>query len=231
MVSDVVSCVIWRKLVNRLIESESEGDMPKPTKKLLELNEPTMIAPDQLRLDTQNPRLILSSRKTPSEDTIIQQLHLEDELDELLSSIAANGYLDFEPLVVLDEDPKAPYTVLEGNRRLAAIRLLLDKKRAEKLDISVPDMDQDLRATMEMVRVIRVASRAEARTFIAFKHINGPHRWNSYAKAQYAARWFKEARDADSTATLDDIADRIGDKHATIKRMVAAVLVLHGVVS
>jgi ParB-like chromosome segregation protein Spo0J len=200
--------------------------MPKPIKKPLELNEPTMISPDQLRLDSQNPRLILSSRKTPSEDAIIQQLHLEDELDELLSSIAANGYLDFEPLVVLDEDPEAPYTVLEGNRRLAAVRLLLDKKRADKLEIGVPDLDKDLRATMDMVRVIRVESRAEARTFIAFKHINGPHRWNSYAKAQYAASWFKEAREADSTATLDKIADRIGDKHATIKRMVAAVLVL-----
>ncbi|MEZ5999418.1 ParB N-terminal domain-containing protein [Hyphomonas sp.] len=200
--------------------------MPKPVKTPLELNEPTLIEPNQLRLDSQNPRLILSSRKTPGEDTIIQQLHLEDELDELLSSIAANGYLDFEPLVVLDEDPSAPYTVLEGNRRLAAIRLLTDRERAETLGINVPEMDKLLRTTMEKVRVIRVESRAEARTFIAFKHINGPHRWNSYAKAQYAARWFKETRDDNPDATLDAIADRIGDKHATIKRMVAAILVL-----
>ena len=87
-------------------------------------------------------------------------------------------------------------------------------------------MDAGLLPTMDAIRVILVESRAAARTFIAFKHINGPHRWNSYAKAQYAARWYRDEKKLNPDATLDAIAERIGDKHATIKRMVAAIYVL-----
>ena len=70
------------------------GNRPKLT-----VNLPERVSPDALRLDIQNPRLVLAGGKKPTDKQIINLLYLEDELGELLSSITSNGYLDFEPLV------------------------------------------------------------------------------------------------------------------------------------
>ena len=80
----------------------------------------TKVPVQWLALDPLNPRLFLSGGE-PKEVEIIARLYRSEDLSELLQSIAANGYLDIEPLVVLKEEENL--TVLEGNRRLAAIRL------------------------------------------------------------------------------------------------------------
>jgi hypothetical protein len=179
-----------------------------------------------LKLDKENPRLLVGARENPTEDEIITDLYLEDELSELLQSISANGYLDFEPLVVVLSDDKTHLIVLEGNRRLAAIMLLSQPDRAKKLTIPLPEYDAKLKSTWQSVRIIRAKNREAARPFIAFKHINGPHRWDSYAKAKFAADWYAAEKKSAKTGLLSEIATKIGDDHDTIKRMVNAVFVL-----
>jgi len=191
------------------------------------LGEPVRVEVRLLQLDSHNPRLV-SATNIDSDDDVIRELHDEGELSELLQSISSNGYLDFEPLVVTLVKPSDKrLTVLEGNRRLAAIRVLTDKKLAARLSIAAPDIPPSLAPTLDAVRVIRVASRADARPFIAFKHINGPHRWESFAKAKFAADWYAaEKKKGEQGLSLTQIAERIGDNHDTIKRMVAAIYVL-----
>ncbi|ADU67020.1 hypothetical protein Selin_2304 [Desulfurispirillum indicum S5] len=189
------------------------------------LRETHKVSIGRLYLDRMNPRLIgLGAGVT--EERIIAQLYRSEELSELLQSISANGYLDIEPLIV-EQDQNGNLIVLEGNRRLAAIRLfrepdLLDKIRtSEQLNISVPELPEEYRPTLDSVSVYRVPSREDARSFIGFKHINGAAKWESYAKAKFAAEWFRSG-----SADLEEIAQKIGDKHDTIKRMVAAIYVL-----
>jgi hypothetical protein len=191
------------------------------------LGEPVRVDTDLLQLDSHNPRLIISESDARNDEAIIRELHDEGELGELLQSISANGYLDFEPLVVTQKKGAKHLTVLEGNRRLAALRILTDSKLATKLSISAPEVRPEFKDTLKAVRVIRVLNRLEARPFIAFKHINGPHRWESYAKAKFAADWYAtEKGKGKGGITLTEISDRIGDNHDTIKRMVAAIYVL-----
>ena len=177
-----------------------------------------------LVLDHENPRLV-SIEGEASEAAIIAQLYRAEDLSELLQSIAANGYLDIEPLIVLEEE--GHLIVLEGNRRLAAIRLFQEPALAtyvfdqERVRITLPDISDQHRSTLDSVSVYRVADRKEARSFIGFKHINGAAKWESYAKAKFAADWYR-----DGSVSLADIAGRIGDKHDTIKRMVNAIYVL-----
>src|SRR6185437_8264670 len=76
---------------------------------------------------------------------------------------------------------------------------------------------------------IEVDTRNEARAYIGFKHVNGPHRWDSYAKARYAQGWYKEVRD--DGFGLNDIAARMGDTNDTIPRMVSALYVLDQAIS
>lgn len=193
----------------------------------LPLNSPRHVLTKLLRLDEQNPRLVDPSIARGGDDAIVQSLYRSGELKELLQSIAANGYLDYEPLIVTLPEASESLVVLEGNRRLAALKLLIDPGYAEKLGIPTPEIDDDLERTLHQVRVIRVEDRNAARPFIAFKHINGPHRWDSYAKAKFAAAWYREERkQGEGQGALQSIANRIGDSHDTIKRMIAAIYVL-----
>ena len=191
----------------------------------------TKVAVARLRLDRLNPRLIGEDDRA-SDEAIVARLYRAADLDELLQSITANGYMDIEPLVVMD-DPEArngELIVLEGNRRLAALRLLREPDLArsiaasEGLRIAIPPIADPLRATLDEVSVYPVANRERARSFIGFKHINGPAKWDAYAKARFAAEWYKEERS--EGVDLAVIARAIGDKHDTIKRMVSAIYVL-----
>ena len=117
--------------------------------------------------------------------------------------------------------------MLEGNRRLATLRLLREEdlthriRRSENLRIKIPPVDESLRSSFDTVSVYRVATREAARSFIGFKHINGAAKWDSYAKARFAAGWYRNG-----DVSLEEIARAIGDRHDTIKRMVSAIYVL-----
>lgn len=162
-----------------------------------------------------------------SDERIIGLLYRHESLDELLQSIAVNGYLDIEPLIVVDESNDEQLTVLEGNRRLAAIRLLCDPRLRERIreadgpNIRVPALAPEHADSLQNLSVYLVKDRDEARPFIGFKHVNGVAKWNPYAKARYAAKWHEETGEP-----IELIANRVGDKHETVKRMVVGIYVL-----
>ncbi len=190
------------------------------------LKDTTKVSVDWLKLDQENPRLVGTSART-TEESIVAQLYRGEELGELLQSIAANGYLDIEPLIVWLAPADQKFTVLEGNRRLAAIRLFREPAlvdaiaKNERIKIGVPEIRKAVEASLAEVSVYRVPDRDAARSFIGFKHINGAAKWESYAKAKFAAGWYNSGN-----VSLEEISEKIGDRHDTIKRMVAAIYVL-----
>jgi hypothetical protein len=109
--------------------------------------------------------------------------------------------------------------VHEGNRRLAALRLLSDPDLRVKMSYQLPELDAPRSPPTEL-RVRYVSSRAEARRFIAFKHITGPLKWDAYAKAKYANDWLKEGED------IEVVSKMLGDSHNTVRRLVVGFHVL-----
>ena len=194
----------------------------------MELEKTTKVPVERLRLDRMNPRLI-GQAESASDESIIARLYRSAELGELLQSISTNGYLDIEPLVVTRDPEGDGLLVLEGNRRLAALRLLREPDLAQRIvssgniNITIPPVAEPQRVTFDRVSVYLVASREHARSFIGFKHINGPAKWDAYAKARFAADWYKAQQPG---GNLENIARAIGDRHATIKRMISAIYVL-----
>lgn len=188
------------------------------------LESPTRVPVEWLKLDHQNPRLWSVGEETTDAE-VIAELYRSQDLGELLESIAGNGYLDIEPLIVLDESNRL--IVLEGNRRLAAILLFREPglvahvSEVGQVRITIPPLSEEFRRTLDEVSVYRVESRAAARPFIGFKHINGVAKWESYAKGKFAADWYRNGE-----VNLASIASRIGDRHDTVKRMVNAIYVL-----
>ena len=185
---------------------------------------PTKVPVEWLDLDRQNPRLTGIVEETGEAD-VIAALYRSEDLSELLESIASNGYLDIEPLIVLLNQDRL--IVVEGNRRLAAVRLFRDLNLVDRVSatggvrINVPSFPEKFLPTLTCVSVYRVDTREDAWPFIGFKHINGAAKWKSYAKAKFAADWYKQGN-----VNLANIASRIGDRHDTVKRMVNAIYVL-----
>jgi hypothetical protein len=193
----------------------------KPKKRDVALRKPFKVATKLLSFDASNPRFAGDGSAPKKDAEIVAELIESADIAELLQSIASNGYIDIEPLIVM---PFAKgFTVLEGNRRLAAIRLLIDELRRD-CGITVPPMSGELLRTLNEVTVYAVSKREEARDFIGFKHINGPHRWDALAKARFAAEWFKAEKGRG--VTIPDIAQRLGDRHDTVKRLVNGIFVL-----
>ena len=163
-----------------------------------------------------------------SEERFIADLYKTGNLTGILQSISANGYMNIESLIVVLDEEREKLLVIEGNRRLAAIFLFLDDgllKRVEKaagLKVDMPKIDDEVKESLQRISVFRMKSREDARSYIGFKHINGPTKWTSYAMARFVTSWHAEKR-----TSLDEIARRVGIQHGTVKRMIAAVFALN----
>jgi hypothetical protein len=99
----------------------------------------------KLQLDEKNPRLGRDkSALTPRE--IIQYLFQHDKAIEIAQSIASRGYFPNEPLLAIQED--GAYVIVEGNRRLAALKVLREPTLLEgplgaqvsRLSQKIPDL-------------------------------------------------------------------------------------------
>ncbi|HEY5303035.1 MAG TPA: hypothetical protein VIJ86_03140 [Acidimicrobiales bacterium] len=154
---------------------------------------------------------------TTFEDEIeaISFLYAQADLGELIQSIGNSGWLDFEPLIV----EESTLTVIEGNRRLAALRILADANLQTQFKVTMPHKLHTGAIPTE-IQVNYVSSRREARDFIGFKHVNGAFKWDSYAKARFAYSWLQ---DGDG---IEEVSRRLGDGHNTVSRLINGVIVL-----
>lgn len=182
-----------------------------------------------LDFDENNPRFTPDKRPSGSGDSaIIAMLAASADLAELVQSISTSGYINIEPLIVIERNGRL--AVLEGNRRLAAVKALRDPELAKAARISIPPMEPAQRGTLNELLAYRVATEDQARDLIGFKHINGPQSWDAFAKARFAARWlddeYRKKAAGQPYLNLQQIASRMGDQHMTIHRMVAALYVL-----
>lgn len=179
---------------------------------------PEDIATEKLYLDKGNPRLIEAGAPNTQRE-ILQVLWRDFAVDEIALSIAANGFFRTEPLFASKED--GHLYVVEGNRRLAAVQLLLDGKlRKEVGATDLPSISPAIRDDLKTLPVV-ACKREDIWEYLGFKHVNGPQQWQSYSKAQYIA-WVRNTLGI----SLDEIARRIGDQHSTVERLYRALMVL-----
>lgn len=179
---------------------------------------PKRVPVEDLHLDDQNPR-IQQVAEALDEQSILKILWSEFSVEELALSIAQNGYFPHEPLFVANEDGRL--VVVEGNRRLAAVRVLLDDDlREEMLGDTIPKISNKLADELALLPVV-FCKRDEIWQYIGFKHVNGPQAWTSFAKAEYVA-WVRNEIGTD----LTEIAKTIGDTHATVTRLYRAYMAL-----
>ena len=179
------------------------------------------IEPHELKLDRKNPRFGLAEAATEAE--ALKVLLETADLKELWNSISERGFEKFEPLVATYED--GDLVVLEGNRRLAAVKLLVDPSLLEKDGPrrKIPSIPSDKLNTCRKLPVVIVEDRDAAAGYIGFKHVNGPARWSSLAKARFGVHFYQ---DMDGRLTpqqrMQSLTNQLGDSRGVILRLLVA---------
>jgi hypothetical protein len=178
-----------------------------------------MVEVSDLHFDHENPRLAEFgiSHETPEEE-ILKILWEAMDVRELVQSMAASGFFPHEALIVTSEDNKN--IVIEGNRRLAALKVILDADIGDDNGWDIPEIREDIKDSLRSVPVM-FASRNESWRFLGFKHVNGAAKWTSFAKAKYIAHVHREY-----DQSLSDIARQIGDGFGTVKKLFHGLMVL-----
>lgn len=126
------------------------------------------------------------------------------QIEELVDSIQSNGYIPAEVIIVkpyLNEEAK--YIVIEGNRRLAAIRQIVQNaidpedelvRSLQELDILVYYPTDDSQQDQINERILQ-----------GIRHIGGPKEWGAYQKANLIVQLYDELEQS-----WTDIGKRLG---------------------
>lgn len=175
----------------------------------------------ELFFDARNPRLV-EFEHTSDENKILNILWDNMAVNEIVMSILANGFFENEAMYVIIENGRK--IVIEGNRRLAAVKAILEpsailnggmNRYKERITQKLLD---DLTNNLP---IIILNSREDTWRYIGFKHVNGAVKWDSYAKAEYIAQVHNEYG-----IELKDIAEQIGDSNKITLKLYQGLMVL-----
>lgn len=164
-----------------------------------------------LQLDPKNPRIPeLGHEGTQRE--IVAELVQHDNVYELARDIADQGYFPTEVLIAVVEN--GANIVVEGNRRLAAVKLLLSpdlapEDRIKRFRLLQGKVSPD---SLRQVRVIVAPSREAAAPLIVNRHTGtGVERWKPAQQARYF-RTFTEGG-----MSIEDVAAHLGVKQGELR--------------
>ncbi len=183
----------------------------------------------KLRFDPQNPRL-LTEVKAGDDIDIINHMLREEGLIELMASIGELGYSGAEPLLVTpDTSSSGFYIVVEGNRRLAALRLLNDPDLAKIRKPSVSEIVENARnKNIFEIPCIISPSRSAVLDYLGFRHITGVKEWSPLAKAKYLKQLYDNniAKEPGNTRkAIKTLADTIGSNSSYVRRLLTGLTI------
>jgi hypothetical protein len=184
---------------------------------------PQQLAPEQLLLDPFNPRLP-PARKGKGQESIIEVMLDDFAIDELAESICSAGFLALDPFIGYREGNKV--FVLEGNRRLATIKLLLDAKLtpprySKTWDDFRSRLTPDALTRMQSIPILIYSNRHDANVlaYIGYRHVNGVLNWKPEEKASFIAQLIE---DPQVRWTYSEVANKIGSKAGYVEKLYVA---------
>lgn len=184
----------------------------------------------KLELDSENPRLPLSIEK--SKQNIIDYIADSTAIEDLMSAIAENGFFSAEPLVAIKKDGDIDeYIVVEGNRRLTAVILLIDPQACTKPSRRMHELSRQAKESgldLSTLPVLVCPSREFVLPFLGFRHITGVKQWDSLAKARYIKQLFDNTdKNKEPDLRYKEIARAIGSRKDFIRRNLDALAVYY----
>lgn len=155
---------------------------------------PERLQLDQLLLDPNNPRLIgvTGSMSDALPDSVAadpdvqaelqSRLKREMGLESLIEKIKANGFLPIDRIVVRPASGSdRKYVVLEGNRRVASLRIVIEDT------IAMAEMDDDRRDSLSELDVLVYdgSDPMISWSIQGLRHIEGVREWGPFQRAAF----------------------------------------------
>ncbi|AQZ96573.1 ParB N-terminal domain-containing protein [Halopseudomonas phragmitis] len=178
------------------------------------------IALDKLLLDAENPRFGVAKGARRNQKEILDYIVENFGIDDVLSSLAYNGYFDAEPLIARKNDD-GTYTIIEGNRRLSACLILSHSDRANNQHQRTSQFSEEVLEKWNEPGItipVHVFGKSDnlnkLHAYLGVRHITSAKAWDSYAKAAWI-----DSVVSSGEMTLNEIAEVTGDKNNTIQRL------------
>ncbi len=174
---------------------------------------------DELYLDPKNPRLGRHNVVNGLSQQQILDIMATWTLEELaLSYLENGGFWTHEALLVVKEELEGEpgLVVVEGNRRLAALRLLRDayegKAESRKWD-QISKTSSCPPELFSKIPYLLADSRADVQSFLGFRHVTGIKQWDADEKAGFIARLIDEGG-----LSYEQVMRKIGSKTPTVRK-------------
>lgn len=189
-----------------------------PTLKTLEVS--------NLNFDPENPRL--PERVDGADPAAVTDFFLlECNLVELMMSIAEQGYFHGEPLLAVPNPGKGTHTVVEGNRRLASLKLLTDEIAPQSMEKAVAKILAEAKEKPAQVPCLIFDDREDVLKYLGYRHITGIKEWDALAKARYLAQLRKKVVAADHAEAHRILAKEIGSKSNAVAKILTGYNLLN----
>ncbi|MEW9497620.1 hypothetical protein [Bacillus altitudinis] len=179
--------------------------------------------PTLIKLDLNNPRFSLF--KFSKEEEIIDYLIEYEGVKSLAQQIIKNGYVTLgERVIVLEKRNRVntQYVVLEGNRRIAALKIIFKEK--QRFNSSVRRQIEKLNIDDFMVHcdVIDEDNKDEALFKITAKHIEGIKEWRPSDKRIFYDNLFTQHKKngLSSKSAIEEIEKVTPEKPIDIKNAI-----------
>lgn len=184
----------------------------------------TNINVSDLKLDLYNPRLP-KSKQGKDEKTVIEYMLLEAATLELMLAIAENGFFAGELLLVIkDSVEKDKFIVIEGNRRLTAVKLLNDPTIANVKSSARAKIIENVKCIPKELPCLVFDNKNDILKYLGFRHITGIKSWRLLEKARYLHE-LRNGEDFKRFSFIEvarEIAKIIGSNAAYVKKLLVS---------
>lgn len=174
---------------------------------------------NNLKLDNNNPR-IPSYYSTKTTNDILSYMFDHEDISRLAQKIADKGFIPHEPIYVIKDNDN--YTVVEGNRRVSALKCLLRPEKAPTAASRslMRKLHKRMSARLiERIEVVVAPSRKDIEVVLYELHAEGKKQWSRQQKSKFIAEIGTEGGES-----INDIATRFGVTPSEIRDSVQEYL-------
>lgn len=169
-----------------------------------------LLSIEHLKLDVKNPRFSYQSTKEMNQTEIIKYLIENHAVYELAKAIAANGYLlNEEPIACKEGDY---YIILEGNRRVAACKILLQPYKYLS-PLRAKELSKYERIN-DKIRCYIAPTRRDADALIYNKHTGIPlQKWDKVSQDAFLVNLLQSEK-----SSVEEVANKLSVSASEIRK-------------
>ena len=177
----------------------------------------------RLKMNSSDDRFPKSFRRqNPNEKQLIEYMLQDESIIELMLSIGQNGFFEGEQLLVVESTDNT-YRVIEGNRRLTALKLLQNPDLSSVFKSKIRKVIEETNECPTEIPCLSFENEDEIHKRIGFRHITGIKEWRLLERARYLNNiWENNYKDLSVNEAARTLAKNVGSTKDYIKRVLLA---------